>query len=83
MQEDAGGAVKTLAAPSYLPLEVGGGRGQHRPYRHQYPSNHYNRTKRKRDSSSCSNGAVRSNSPGTSLPPWTDPIYPYSKGIIG
>ena len=47
------------------------------------------RTKRKRDNSSPGG---RSESPGMndlldgkgpSLPPWSDPDYPYSKGVIG
>ena len=86
MQQESG-SLKTLPAPSYIPLD---GRNhlrgvQSRPYRHQYPSNHYNRTKRKRESSS-SNGhtTTRSDSPPIQgLPPWADPVYPYTKGIIG
>ena len=89
------GSVKTLPpAASFIPLD---GRRQIRPnharhFRHNYPSNHYNPTKRKRDSSSGSNNgggaavpsAVRGSSPGiVNLPPWNDPAYPYSKGIIG
>ena len=52
-------------------------------------TNYYNRTKRKRDSSSCSNGnhGVTScqdhGGPVVPLPPWSDPDYPYSRGIIG
>ena len=52
-------------------------------------TNYYNRTKRKRDSSSCSNGhhGVQScqdqGGPVVPLPPWSDPDYPYSRGIIG
>jgi len=89
MQTESG-SLKTMQAPSYIPLD---GRVQMRPghnrhYRQQYPSNHYNRTKRKRDSSSGSNGGsvpTRSDSPGEglALPPWADPVYPYTKGIIG
>ena len=88
MQQETG-SLKTMPAPSYIPLngQQGPVRTVHnRGYRHQYPSNHYNRTKRKRDSSSGSNGysSNRSQSPGTaSLPPWGDPLYPYTKGIIG
>ena len=83
------GSLKTMPAPSYIPLD---GRsqirqGHNRHYRQQYPSNHYNRTKRKRDSSSGSNGNTsgRSDSPGEGMvvPPWADPVYPYTKGIIG
>jgi len=82
------GSVKTLQAPSYIPLDRRQIRPNHaRHYRHNYPSNHYNPTKRKRDSSSGSNGnapSARSVSPGAaSLPPWADPVYPYTKGIIG
>jgi len=54
-------------------------------------NNYYNRTKRKRDSSSCSSGLGGSpcstphpqNGVPANLPPWSDPLYPYSRGIIG
>lgn len=101
---------RTLNA-AFIPLEgggplVAGGRGtvaelrdkpghtyrQHR----QYCSNYYNRTKRKRESSSCSNGNCSNRAEGEKgkpvvngtgeledLPPWVDPLYPYSRGIIG
>jgi len=101
------GDVKTMPAPSYIPLEGLPGRNSpgprylHRAQRHQNGSNYYNRTKRKRDSSSCSTGTYsgRSDSPRTSiqaslhkpntnaivtnLPPWSDPLYPYSRGTLG
>eukprot|EP00092_Neocalanus_flemingeri_P101775 GFUD01130119.1.p1 GENE.GFUD01130119.1~~GFUD01130119.1.p1 ORF type:complete len:436 (+),score=57.99 GFUD01130119.1:50-1357(+) len=101
------GDVKTMPAPSYIPLEGLGGRNSpgpryiNRPHRHQNASTYYNRTKRKRDSSSCSTGnySGRSDSPRTSsqaspqksntntivtnLPPWSDPLYPYSRGTLG
>jgi len=108
VMQNLDGDVKTMPAPSYIPLEGHPGRtspGQryiNRPYRHQNSSNYYNRTKRKRDSSSCSTGnySGRSDSPRTStqsspqnkantndiganLPPWSDPLYPYSRGTLG
>ena len=61
----------------------------HSTTRHHMGTNYYNRTKRKRDSSSCSNGhhGVQScqdqGGPVVPLPPWSDPDYPYSRGIIG
>jgi len=105
---------RTFNAPTFIPLEgggplVAGGRGTvselrgDRPghaYRHhrQNCSNYYNRTKRKRESSSCSNGNLSTRGGGdgdktkplengtvehVDLPPWVDPLYPYSRGIIG
>ena len=61
----------------------------HTNTRHHMGTNYYNRTKRKRDSSSCSNGHHGAQScqdqvgPVVPLPPWSDPDYPYSRGIIG
>ena len=62
----------------------------HLSTRHHMGTNYYNRTKRKRDSSSCSNhghhGAPSCQDQGVPvvpLPPWSDPDYPYSRGIIG
>lgn len=52
-------------------------------------NNYYNRTKRKRDSSSCGVGGSPCSTPHpqnglpANLPPWSDPLYPYSRGIIG
>ena len=94
------GDVKTMPAPRYIPLGDptkvllcnGGappGLAHRNPYRaHRQTSqgsNYYSKTKRKRDSSSCSG---RSESPknGETVsppPPWHNPTYPYTRGIIG
>jgi len=93
-------AVSTMPAPAYIPLGdptkalCNGGsipglghRAPYRPHRQANPgSNYYSKTKRKRDSSSCSG---RSESPpknGETIPappPWHNPTYPYSRGVIG
>jgi len=96
--------VKTLAANSaFIPLSVGGGAAGHphhiRPTplqinrshyqpKYQNANSYYNRTKRKRDSSSgsASHTPLRGGSPGnlSNMPPWVQPDNPYSKEpIIG
>ena len=58
--------------------------GQHRyiprTNRHQH-HNYYNRTKRKRDNSSETGHDMMGHH--HTLPPWCDPAYPYSRGMIG
>jgi hypothetical protein len=88
MQGGGEGAVKTMPAPTYLPRlgdPAGPARGPDRPPRPAaHGSNYYSKTKRKRDSSSCSG---RSDSPGAvdpgPCPPWHNTLYPYSRGVIG
>jgi len=96
--------VKTLAAnPAFIPLSVGAGAAGHshhiRPTplqinrshyqpKYQNANSYYNRTKRKRDSSSgsASHTPLRGGSPGnlSNMPPWVQPDNPYSKEpIIG
>ena len=85
-----------MPAPSYIPLGdptklinmTNGNSLRNSPYRaHRQGSqgnNYYSKTKRKRDSSSCSG---RSDSPKNvdlpPPPPWHNPTYPYTRGIIG
>ena len=90
MQGVLEGDVRTMPAPSYIPLgETLLNANTRNPYRHTHRqtsqgSNYYSKTKRKRDSSSCSG---RSDSPPSAdvpaPPPWHNPVYPYSRGIIG
>ena len=96
------GDVKTMPAPSYIPLDGSQGQCQSSVPRYisrlhrQNSNNYYNRTKRKRDSSSSSggNGNSLGNRGGggggvdptggtANLPPWSDPLYPYSRGTLG
>ena len=77
------GDVATMPAPAFIPLDLS---AVHHARPHRQHGNYYNRTKRKRDSSSQSG---RSSSPGpaepspANLPPWSDPLYPYSRGTVG
>lgn len=94
--------MKTMPAPSYIPLDGSQGQCQSSVPRYisrlhrQNSNNYYNRTKRKRDSSSSSggNGNSLGNRGGggggvdptggtANLPPWSDPLYPYSRGTLG
>ena len=91
MQGGGEGAVSTMPAPSYIPLgdpaKALGHRAPYRPHRQANPgSNYYSKTKRKRDSSSCSGRSESPPKTGETIPappPWHNPTCPYSRGIIG